>query len=167
MIYNLQRSTCSFIFSSVWTADVMVAWDSKWAIWNMFSLPHPFSMPYVQSLSSWQADEECFCSETERTSEQSEKPFIVLWAFPYERPQPSAKLLFIVFSLREEKHLEIHLRNSQMGFTELYVPILIGNNSCIFTFYLLPGTKLLIAKWGDSSFFFPIVLWNNGNKPLY
>lgn len=81
-------------------------------------------------------------------------------------PQPSAKLLFIVFSLREEKHLEIHLRNSQMGFRELYVPILIGNNSCIFTFNLLPDTKLLIAKWGDSSFFFPIVLWNNGNKPL-
>ena len=73
-----------YLFLSVWAACVMVAWGSKWAIWKTFSPPHPFCMPYVQNLSSRQADEECFSFETDWKSEQSEKPSVVLWAlFPW------------------------------------------------------------------------------------
>lgn len=79
-------------------------------------------MPYVQNLSSRQADEECFSFETDWKSEQSEKPSIVLWAFPYDRAQPLTKFLFIVLSLRGEKRLEAHLKMCQMDFRELYIP---------------------------------------------
>lgn len=85
MIYNLQRSTYSFILFLVygqhvwWFLETLTGQSGRG-----FPLPHPFSVPRVQNLSNWQVDEKCFLCENGWKSEQLEKPFIVFfWAFPW------------------------------------------------------------------------------------
>lgn len=165
VIYKLQRSTCSFIFFLVyeqhvwWLLETLSGQSGICFPLHTLPLCLMFRVCPIDRLMRNVSPRDWLDEWTVR------KTFIVLWAFPYDRVLPSTKSLFIVLSLREEKCLEAYLKNCQMGFRELYIPILIGNNSCIFTFYLLPDTKLPIAKRKD--FFFPYYFVNKRIIPLY
>lgn len=140
-----------YLLLSVWATRVMVDWDSKWEIWNTFPSPRPVSGPFVQNLPIDRPMKNV--SSVRLIGRVSSQKNLSLFSFELSHmrePYHQASLSSLSCVL-ENRTLRGTFVEVQMGLTECYILVLIGN-SCTLTFYHLPGMGHHKAKQNDSSF---------------